>query len=84
MRATAGDRPAEMPKDWWKKKPQPQQKEDGDAAEAERIVSVITVLRGQAPFYATSRCSVPYVRGFASTVPMPATVCARRVANLLP
>ncbi|EKF31972.1 hypothetical protein MOQ_004188 [Trypanosoma cruzi marinkellei] len=84
MRAVSGDRPTTMPKDWWKKT-NPQQREQQTVEEkTNRVVTVITVKRGPAPFYTTSRSSVPYTRGFASTVPLHVVVCARRIADLLP
>ncbi|ORC91739.1 uncharacterized protein TM35_000053350 [Trypanosoma theileri] len=93
MRALMGNRPTSMPKDWWKKKQpsqiqsqkeQEEEKKEEEKVDADRVITIITVGRGQAPFYSTSRHSVPYMRGFASTVPMPVVVCARRIANLLP
>ncbi|RNF25898.1 Trypanosoma vivax [Trypanosoma conorhini] len=84
MRAVRGERPTTMPKDWWKAaKPQPREQQDSEDA-ADRVVTVVTVRRGPAPFYTTSRYSVPYTRGFASTVPLHLVVCARRIADLLP
>ncbi|KAF8283910.1 putative Divergent AAA domain containing protein, partial [Trypanosoma cruzi] len=84
MRAVLGDRPTTMPKDWWKKANPQQQEQQTVEEKTDRVVTVITVKRGPAPFYTTSRCSVPYTRGFASTVPLHVVVCARRIADLLP
>ncbi|CCW60944.1 unnamed protein product [Phytomonas sp. EM1] len=46
-----------------------------------KVVTVITVSKGSAPFYASGRAVLPYLRGCASTVRMPALVMARRLAE---
>ncbi|KAG8344744.1 hypothetical protein ERJ75_000320700 [Trypanosoma vivax] len=88
MRAVTEEGPRELPSNWWKTKREPQQEQkrgQGDDKEArqEGMVTVITVVRGQAPFYTTSRHSVPYTRGFASTVPLHVLVIVRRIARML-
>jgi hypothetical protein len=47
------------------------------------VITVISVEKGQAPFYATAKNAPPYERGCASTVVMPTVVLARRLMKEL-
>ncbi|ESL07258.1 hypothetical protein TRSC58_05057 [Trypanosoma rangeli SC58] len=84
MRAVRGEPAMTMPKDWWKATKRQPHEQLAVEGTTDRVVTVVTVRRGPAPFYAPSRHSVPYMRGFASTVPLHVVVCARRIAELLP
>eukprot|EP00796_Vickermania_ingenoplastis_P008665 gene8665-6091_t len=48
-----------------------------------KVITVITVQKGQAPFYSVSRESLPYRRGCASTTPMPILVMTLRLFTQL-
>lgn len=53
------------------------------SAEEQLVVTVVSVEKGQAPFYATAKNAPPYQRGCASTVVMPTVVVARRLMKVL-
>lgn len=71
-----------MPKEWWKQQAVPEATNTRTTA-ASTVVTVFTVSKGQAPFYSSGRHSVPYVRGCASTTPMPVLVMAHRLYRQL-
>lgn len=83
-----------MPENWWKTPAplltsntngtdKPPSTPSKAAAGEERVLTVIRVEKGQAPFYAASRHGQPYARGCASTTPMPVLVMARRLLREL-
>lgn len=90
----AADVPAKrtMPENWWKVGNSTSsadaavktgaQKPHGNAA-GEQVITVISVEKGQAPFYAAAKNTPPYQRGCASTVVMPTVVLARRLMKEL-
>nr|CCC94796.1 unnamed protein product [Trypanosoma congolense IL3000] len=83
MRAVTSDTPAALPKEWWKNKGQKSNQQVVHENQKDYVVTVIAVSRGQAPFYAVSRNSVPYIRGLASTVPLHVVSAARRISSVL-
>ncbi|KPI86310.1 hypothetical protein ABL78_4615 [Leptomonas seymouri] len=90
---TASEAPAKraMPENWWKAgsaspKAGPDRSatlKTADGAASEQVITVISVEKGQAPFYATAKNTPPYQRGCASTVIMPTVVLARRLMKEL-
>ncbi|KPA80981.1 hypothetical protein ABB37_04368 [Leptomonas pyrrhocoris] len=87
------DAPAKraMPENWWKThganstagSDASSSLNKAERAAADRVITVISVEKGQAPFYATSKNTPPYQRGCASTVVMPTVVLARRLMKEL-
>ncbi|KAG5475638.1 hypothetical protein LSCM4_04220 [Leishmania orientalis] len=80
-----------MPANWWKRSSTPAasgvpstsaRAEAGTSAD-DQIITVVTVQRGQAPFYATAKHAPPYQRGCTSTTMMPVIVMARRIMKEL-
>ncbi|CCW71058.1 unnamed protein product [Phytomonas sp. Hart1] len=47
----------------------------------DKVLTIITVSKGSAPFYSSCRTVLPYLRGCASTVRMPGLIMARRLAG---
>lgn len=93
-----GEPRARMPKDWWKTpahsligSPQAAGVGPTTAAlppqvartEPQRVVTVISVARGTAPFYMSGSSTLPYLRGCASTMSMPVRVMWERVLHEL-
>ncbi|CAG9576751.1 conserved hypothetical protein [Leishmania major strain Friedlin] len=80
-----------MPENWWKNgatPPAPDLPKTSATAEAgasagDQVITVVSVQKGQAPFYATSKNAPPYQRGCASTTVMPTMVVARRIMKEL-
>ncbi|KAG5475379.1 hypothetical protein LSCM1_03492 [Leishmania martiniquensis] len=77
-----------MPANWWKGSvtpglPNASAEVGGGASPGDRIITVVTVQKGQAPFYATAKHTPPYQRGCASTTMMPVVVVARRIMQEL-
>ncbi|RHW68056.1 Divergent AAA domain containing protein [Trypanosoma brucei equiperdum] len=82
MRAVSEDAPVTLPKEWWKNKTQNIGQRVNQ--QTDLVVTVITVSRGPAPVYTVARHSVPYIRGFASTLPLHVISVTRRITPLLP
>ncbi|KAG5501496.1 hypothetical protein JKF63_03325 [Porcisia hertigi] len=80
-----------MPLNWWKRGATPTASDPPKtstvsktgAASGDQVITVVSVQKGQAPFYATARNSPPYQRGCASTTVMPTMVMARRIMKEL-
>ncbi|CBZ28245.1 conserved hypothetical protein [Leishmania mexicana MHOM/GT/2001/U1103] len=80
-----------MPENWWKSGatppapglPKTSATAKAGASAGDQVITVVSIQKGQAPFYATSKNAPPYQRGCASTTMMPATVVARRIMKEL-
>ncbi|KAK7195290.1 hypothetical protein NESM_000454800 [Novymonas esmeraldas] len=68
-----------MPANWWKGGAKSAETVAATSSSQDLVLTVVSVEKGQAPFYATSKNAPPYLRGCASTTPMPTVVAARRV-----
>ncbi|CAC9499812.1 conserved hypothetical protein [Leishmania infantum JPCM5] len=80
-----------MPENWWKSGatppapglPKASATAKAGASAGDQVITVVSVQKGQAPFYATSKNAPPYQRGCASTTMMPTMVVARRIMKEL-
>lgn len=80
-----------MPENWWKSGatppapglPKTSATAKAGASAGDQVITVVSIQKGQAPFYATSKNAPPYQRGCASTTMMPTTVVARRIMKEL-
>ncbi|KAI5684695.1 hypothetical protein MNV84_05003 [Leishmania braziliensis] len=79
-----------MPANWWKRSatlaaselPKTSTAKVGSST-GDQVITVVSVQKGQAPFYATFKNAPPYQRGCASTTMMPTMVVARRIMKEL-
>lgn len=71
-----------LPEGWWKTSAASAPTAASSAVQ--KVVSVLRVVPGTAPFYAPGRYVVPSQRGLASTLRMPVTVCCERLERHLP
>ncbi|GET89796.1 hypothetical protein, conserved [Leishmania tarentolae] len=80
-----------MPENWWKSGATPATRglpetlttAKTGVSGGDHVITVVSVQKGQAPFYATSKNAPPYQRGCASTTIMPVMVVARRIMKEL-
>lgn len=75
-----------MPTDWWKTgaKPSTSTAAAATTASPTPVVTVLSVSKGTAPFYSAGKGVLPQMRGAASTLRIPVSVCVQRVSYGLP